>query len=300
MDNILTSPHILKYSLIAARSSSPLLLALSPFRILSTYSLFPPIFHGLDAEIVNPHVNDLTEPQSLDAQEPPAPPQRHNMFSGVQLLLEKAGVKRQHLIAGAAVAAAAASVGAFFLHEFLFDSQNLISLGYFGVFIFTFLGAATIFLPSASSLVVIGAGAWLNPFLVGIVAGTAASLGEFTGYAIGYEGGELLERRSRVFQRAKGWMEKRGSITLFLLSILPNPFFDAAGLAAGRQQVPHQEVLRHRMGGQDHPGNRRRISGGAYVGLAFRDNRPGIVLTRTDSLGYSDTMSPAFSVKLLP
>ena len=117
-------------------------------------------------------------------------------------------------------------------------SQNLISLGYVGVFIFTFLGAATIFLPSASSLVVIGAGAWLNPFLVGIVAGTAASLGEFTGYAIGYEGGELLERRSRVFQRAKGWMEKRGSITLFLLSILPNPFFDAAGLAAGASKFP--------------------------------------------------------------
>ena len=238
MDNILTSPHILKYSLIAAEVFCRSIVGRKPFSY--TFDVSPLLTHLPRPGFRNPnsHVNDLTEPQGLEAQESPSPPQRHNMFSGVQLLLEKAGIKRQHLIAGAAVAAAAASVGAFFLHEFLFDSQNLISLGYFGVFIFTFLGAATIFLPSASSLVVIGAGAWLNPFLVGIVAGTAASLGEFTGYAIGYEGGELLERRSRVFQRAKGWMEKRGSITLFLLSILPNPFFDAAGLAAGASKFP--------------------------------------------------------------
>ena len=228
------------YSLIAAEVFCRSIVGRNPFSY--TFDVSPLLTHLPRPGFRNPnsHVNDLTEPQALEAQESPtpSPPPRHNMFSGVQLLLEKAGVKRQHLIAGAAVAAAAASVGAFFLHEFLFDQQNLISLGYFGVFIFTFLGAATIFLPSASSLVVIGAGAWLNPFLVGLVAGTAASLGEFTGYAIGYEGGELLERRSRVFQRAKGWMEKRGTITLFLLSILPNPFFDAAGLAAGASKFP--------------------------------------------------------------
>ena len=185
-------------------------------------------------------MNDLTEPQRLDAEDSltPASPQRHGMFAGARLIQEKVGVKRQHLIAAAAVGAAAASVGAFFLHDFLFDKQGLISLGYVGVFIFTFLGAATIFLPSASSLVVIGAGAWLNPFLVGIVAGTAATLGEFTGYAIGYQGGEFLERRSRLFQRAKGWMDRRGSITLFILSIVPNPAFDAAGLAAGASKFP--------------------------------------------------------------
>ena len=183
-------------------------------------------------------MNDLTEPQSLDAEDSPASPQRHGMFAGARLIQEKVGIKRQHLIAAAAVSAASASVGAFFLHDFLFDKQNLISLGYVGVFIFTFLGAATIFLPSASSLVVIGAGAWLNPFLVGIVAGTATALGEFTGYAIGYQGGEFLERRSRLFQRAKGWMDRRGSITLFILSIVPNPAFDAAGLAAGASKFP--------------------------------------------------------------
>lgn len=165
------------------------------------------------------------------------------MLSGMHLLLERAGISRRRLIAGTAIAAIGVSVGAFFLHDYLFDEKNLISLGYIGVFIFTFLGAATIFLPSASSLVVIGAGAWLNPLLVGIVAGTAATLGEITGYAIGYEGGEILEKRSRLFARAKGWMERRGTITLFLLSIIPNPAFDAAGLAAGAIKFPLKRFL---------------------------------------------------------
>lgn len=188
-------------------------------------------------------INDPPEPQDPDSEASlPAPP-RHGMSSGIRLLLERAGIRRRHLITGAAVSAIGLSIGAFFLHDYLFDEKNLISLGYVGVFIFTFLGAATIFLPSASSLVVIGAGAWLNPFLVGLVAGTAATLGEITGYAIGYEGGELLEKRSRLFARAKGWMEHRGSVTLFLLSIIPNPAFDAAGLAAGAIKFPLKRFL---------------------------------------------------------
>ena len=188
-------------------------------------------------------LNDLPEPQDLDSEVSQPTPPRQGMLSGMRLLLERAGIRRQHLIAGAAIAAIGFSIGAFFLHDYLFDEQNLISLGYVGVFIFTFLGAATIFLPSASSLVVIGAGAWLNPFLVGIVAGVAATLGEITGYAIGYEGGELLEKRSRLFARAKNWMERRGSITLFVLSIVPNPAFDAAGLAAGAIKFPLKRFL---------------------------------------------------------
>ena len=188
-------------------------------------------------------VNDLPEPQDLDSEVSQPTQPRSGMLSGMRLLIERAGIKRRHLIASTAVGAIGVSVGAFFLHDYLFDEKNLISLGYVGVFIFTFLGAATIFLPSASSLVVIGAGAWLNPFLVGIVAGLAATLGELTGYAIGYEGGELLEKRSRLFARAKGWMEKRGSVTLFLLSIVPNPAFDAAGLAAGAIKFPLRRFL---------------------------------------------------------
>lgn len=162
----------------------------------------------------------------------------HNMFSGLRLILDLAGIKDRYLIAGSATAAVIISVTAFMLKGYLFDMNNLDSLGYLGVFVFTFLGAATIFLPSGGSAVVILAGAVLNPLVVGLLAGTAAVLGELTGYAIGYESGAFLDRRTKLFAKAKRWVEKRGSLTIFLLSVIPNPIFDAAGLAAGAIKFP--------------------------------------------------------------
>jgi uncharacterized membrane protein YdjX (TVP38/TMEM64 family) len=44
------------------------------------------------------------------------------------------------------------------------------------------------------------------------------------------------ERQS--YHRIKHWMERRGTITMFLMSTFPNPFFDIAGLAAGAVQMP--------------------------------------------------------------
>ncbi|KKL08822.1 hypothetical protein LCGC14_2572030, partial [marine sediment metagenome] len=34
------------------------------------------------------------------------------------------------------------------------------------------------------------------------------------------------------------WMERRGTLTMFLLSIFPNPLFDLAGVAAGAVRMP--------------------------------------------------------------
>ena len=161
-----------------------------------------------------------------------------NMFSGLRLILDRAGIKDRYLLAGSVTVAMLISITAFVLKGYLFDMNHLDSLGYLGVFVFTFLGAATIFLPSGGSAVVILAGAVLNPFLVGLLAGTAAVLGELTGYAIGYEGGAFLDRRTKLFAKAKSWVEKRGSLTIFLLSLIPNPIFDAAGLAAGAIKFP--------------------------------------------------------------
>jgi uncharacterized membrane protein YdjX (TVP38/TMEM64 family) len=33
-------------------------------------------------------------------------------------------------------------------------------------------------------------------------------------------------------------MEQRGDITIFVLSVIPNPFFDLAGIAAGTLRYP--------------------------------------------------------------
>ena len=124
------------------------------------------------------------------------------------------------------------------------DISNLRSYGYFGIFLINMIGAASILLPSPAAASVLGGGAFLEPFLgvpafiwVGLVAGLGEAIGEFSGYAAGF-GGRVIVEDKPSFLRMKRWMEKRGTLTMFLLSTVPNPVFDVAGLAAGAVRMP--------------------------------------------------------------
>jgi membrane protein DedA with SNARE-associated domain len=124
------------------------------------------------------------------------------------------------------------------------DISNLKSYGYFGIFLINMIGAASILLPSPAAASVVGGAAFLEPFLgipawfwVGLVAGLGEAIGEFSGYAAGY-GGRIVVEDKPSYLRIKDWMEKKGPMTLFFLSCIPNPFFDVAGLAAGAVQMP--------------------------------------------------------------
>lgn len=78
---------------------------------------------------------------------------------------------------------------------------------------------------------------YLNPAIVAIIAGMAGTIGELTGYFLGYSGSGILERR-RFYQRIERWMRRRGWLVLFLVSAIPNPIFDIAGIAAGALRYP--------------------------------------------------------------
>ena len=73
--------------------------------------------------------------------------------------------------------------------------------GYLGVFVLTLLASASIVLPSPALGVAALAGKTLNPWLVGLVGGVAAGLGEVTGYMAGL-GGSSLAARSRLYSSA--------------------------------------------------------------------------------------------------
>ena len=122
---------------------------------------------------------------------------------------------------------------------FVFRDQlvQLEALGYGGVFLVSLLGSATIILPAPSLAIVFAMGSGLNPLLVGLVAGVGEALGELTGYAAGFAGRAVIEDY-QMYQRMVGWMERRGGITIFALSAIPNPFFDLAGIAAGTLRYP--------------------------------------------------------------
>jgi len=124
------------------------------------------------------------------------------------------------------------------------DGEELRRYGYGGLFLVNLLGSASIFMPSPAAASVVGGGAFLHDFLgvptffwVGLVAGLGEALGEFTGYLAGY-GGRLVVEEHPQYQRLRGWMQRHGTVTMFLLALVPNPLFDMGGLAAGAVQMP--------------------------------------------------------------
>jgi membrane protein YqaA with SNARE-associated domain len=114
---------------------------------------------------------------------------------------------------------------------------ELAGLGYVGIFLVSLLGNATIILPAPSLALVFAMGTALPPLLVGLAAGMGEALGELTGYAAGFAGRAVIEDH-RTYQRLVIWMQRRGGITVFVLSLIPNPFFDLAGIAAGTLRYP--------------------------------------------------------------
>ena len=109
--------------------------------------------------------------------------------------------------------------------------------GHLGVFLVNLLGSGTVILPVPALLVVyLGGGVW-HPLLVGLVGGLASALGELTGYLLGYSGQGLIENQT-LYTRMEGWMRRNGFLTILILSIIPNPVFDVAGMAAGALRFP--------------------------------------------------------------
>lgn len=126
------------------------------------------------------------------------------------------------------------------------DVQKIGGYGYLGAFIISVFGGATIIAPIPMTPVVFSLGTvlkpsfapYLGPVFVGIAAGLGETLGGLTIYMTGYGGGAALARVNRrriqaIYSRVLRWVEKRGVLTLFILSATLNPFFYPAGLAAG-------------------------------------------------------------------
>ena len=114
---------------------------------------------------------------------------------------------------------------------------ELAHIGYPGIFFVSLLSSATIVLPAPSLLLVIAMGSAFPPLLVGLAAGAGEALGELTGYAAGF-GGRVLIENEEIYSRLVAWMQRRGGITIFVLSVIPNPVFDLAGIAAGSLRYP--------------------------------------------------------------
>lgn len=119
------------------------------------------------------------------------------------------------------------------------QAEKLAVYGYPGIFLLAFLSYATVLLPAPGVAVVFTMGAVFNPLGVALAAGAGAALGELSGYMAGFSGQAVIEG-TKTYERLTRWMRRNGPLTVLVLSAVPNPFFDLAGVAAGalKMHVP--------------------------------------------------------------
>jgi membrane protein YqaA with SNARE-associated domain len=117
--------------------------------------------------------------------------------------------------------------------------------GYTGIFVINLVSSASVIVPVPGVAAVCGSSVpalHLNPLTLGVVGATGASLGEITGYLAGF-GGQPMAARYRLYARIHDWAVRRGGVGLLLLALIPNPFFDIAGIAAGGVGYPLHKFL---------------------------------------------------------
>jgi uncharacterized membrane protein YdjX (TVP38/TMEM64 family) len=128
---------------------------------------------------------------------------------------------------------------------FLFRDHliGLAAYGYVGLFLLNLAASATLFLPMPGlALAFVAGGSSLSPLLVGLAVGSGSALGELTGYLVGASGRAVIEDKPR-YQQIQGWMKQYGLWVIFVLSLIPSPLFDIAGMIAGAMRIPVWKFL---------------------------------------------------------
>ena len=133
------------------------------------------------------------------------------------------------------------AVLAFMLTAFLLRNRlpDIGTVGYVGVLVLSFVGSASVLVPVPGiAAVCVGPSVvGLSPMIVALVASVGESVGELSGYMIGFSGRGFADK-NRFYPRIERWMQQRGGLVLFLASSFPNPFFDFVGIAGGTLRYP--------------------------------------------------------------
>ncbi len=106
--------------------------------------------------------------------------------------------------------------------------------GYLGVFLASLISSSTVLMPAPGPAVVIVAATIWNPAWVAVVASIGGTIGEMTGYLVGFGGRSVIvPRLSGRYGTAERWMKRYGGWAIFVLAAIPFPLFDLVGIAAG-------------------------------------------------------------------
>lgn len=126
--------------------------------------------------------------------------------------------------------------------------EELKAYFYWGAFLISLIGNATIIFPGAVLVLLSNLGILLHastgllgPISVGVLGGVGAAIGEVTGYILGYSGRAIVEK-GRMYGRVEGWLVKWGALAIFLFSLVPF-IFDVVGIAAGVLRFPFWKFI---------------------------------------------------------
>ena len=107
---------------------------------------------------------------------------------------------------------------------------------YLGVFLAEMGNSAVIVIPTPGPAYTFAMGVTLNPFILGLIGGVGAALGELIGYFLGAKGRRIFEG-GRLYDRFRTMTTRWTGGALFAFALLPVPF-DVAGLWAGTVRYP--------------------------------------------------------------
>lgn len=130
----------------------------------------------------------------------------------------------------------------YFVYSIRDRVDDFAAFGYPGIFLVALLANATILLPAPGIAIVYAMGAVFNPIGVGLAAGTGGAIGELSGFLAGFSGQAVIERTD-IYERTRPWIDKYGGWAILVLSAIPNPVFDVAGIAAGIAKMPLKTFL---------------------------------------------------------
>ena len=152
--------------------------------------------------------------------------------------------RRRYWIGGAGLVLTVSIVVSIILY--FEDIQMLGTYGYLGAFLIGIFGGATYIasVPVLPIIFVLGTvlkpsfAPYLGPVFVGTAVGLGETVGALTIYMTGYGGGAALTSTKHakiraIYSRILGWMERKGTLILFIFSAVVNPFFYPIAFTAG-------------------------------------------------------------------
>ena len=142
----------------------------------------------------------------------------------------------------------------------IFDWDNIRNFqhyGYLGAFLISIFGGATIIAPIPMTPVIFALGTvtrpdfapYLGPVFVGVAAGIGETIGGISVYMTGYGGGTVAlngfghSKLQKGYHWLMGRMERRGSLVLFAVSAVVNPFFYPVAIVAGATRFKLRKYL---------------------------------------------------------